>query len=90
MRIFWDPHKARTNIKKHGVSFPEAATVFYDPLSATGLDPDHSSNEYRYITFGVSERGNLLVVAHTDRGESIRIICARMANKSERIIYEEG
>ena len=90
MRIEWDPHKARTNLRRHRVSFEEAATALRDTLSVTGADPDHSIGESRYITFGLSERGRLLVVAHTDRSERIRIISARVASRGERKIYEEG
>ena len=68
----------------------EAATALSDPMTATGLDPDHSITEERYVTFGVSERGRLLVVAHTDEEETIRIISARIASKGERQLYEEG
>jgi len=68
----------------------EAATAMSDPMSATGIDPDHSITEDRYITFGISERGRLLVVSHTEEGETIRIISARLASKKERKIYEEG
>jgi len=68
----------------------EAATALSDPMTATGLDPDHSITEERYVTFGVSERGRLLVVAHTDEEETIRIISARIASKGERELYEEG
>ena len=82
--------KARSNLKKHKVSFEEAATVLADPMAATGADPDHSIGEFRYITFGISKRGWLLVVAHTEEGDSIRIISARIARKGERKIYEEG
>lgn len=90
MRLEWDPRKARANVRRHGVTFEEAATALRDPLSATGADPDHSMDEYRYVTFGLSERGRVLVVAHTDRGDSIRIISARVASKAERRVYEEG
>jgi len=90
MKLEWDPRKAQANVRRHGVTFEEAATVFRDPLSATGADPDHSVGEFRYITFGVSESGRILVVTHTDRGDSIRIISARAASKAERRIYEEG
>ena len=90
MRFIWDTKKASANIRKHGVSFQEAATVFRDAPSATGLDPDHSTGEHRFVTFGLSEAGRLLVVSHTDEGESIRIISARLATKHERRIYEEG
>lgn len=90
MEIEWDPKKALSNPRKHKVSFEEAATALRDPMAATVADPDHSIGEFRYITFGVSERGRLLVVAHTERGEAIRIISARLARKGERSIYEEG
>ena len=90
MRIEWDPRKAWSNLRKHRVSFEEAATALSDPMAATGADPDHSITEERYVTFGVSERGRLLVVAHTDEEETIRIISARIASKGERELYEEG
>lgn len=86
----WDERKAQTNRRKHGVSFNEAATVFADRLSLTGDDPDHSIEEDRLITFGVSEAGRLLVVAHTERAGRIRIISARIATRSERKLYEDG
>lgn len=90
MQFEWDTAKAAENLAKHGVSFEEAATVFRDTLSATGADPDHSVGEERFITFGVSTSGRLLVVAHTERGDTIRIISARPATRGERKIYEEG
>ncbi|MFA4911775.1 MAG: BrnT family toxin [Desulfobacteria bacterium] len=90
MKIEWDPKKAKSNLRKHRVSFEEAATALSDPMAATGADPDHSITEERYITFGVSGRGRLLVVAHTDEEETIRIISARIASKGERELYEEG
>lgn len=90
MRIEWDPGKARSNLRKHGVSFEEASTALSDPMAATGADPDHSITEDRFITFGVSETGRLLVIAHTDQGNTIRIISARRASKGERELYEEG
>jgi len=90
MKIEWDPRKVRSNLRKHRVSFEEAATALSDPMAATGADPDHSITEERYVTFGVSERGRLLVVAHTDEKETIRIISARIASKGERELYEEG
>jgi len=80
--------KAKQNLKKHGVSFEEAVTVFYDPLSATFDDPDHSVGEYRYITIGLSSRDRLIVVAHTERGENLRIINARPATSRERKRHE--
>jgi uncharacterized protein len=86
----WDEAKAGDNLARHGVSFQEAATVFRDALSQTGQDPDHSINEERFITFGLSTSGRLLAVAHTERGDTIRIISARVATPGERTIYEEG
>ena len=90
MDIEWDSAKAASNLRKHGVSFEEASSVFYDPLAVTGADPEHSEGEERLITFGMSPAGKLLVVSHTERGEAIRIISARMATRTERGIYEEG
>ena len=90
MKIEWDRKKAKINIRKHEVSFEEAATALSDPMAATGPDPDYSISEERYITFGVSEKGRLLVVSHTEEGENIRIINARKASKGERELYEEG
>ena len=90
MKFEWDPKKALSNLRKHKVSFEEASRALSDPMAVTGADPDHSIGEFRYITFGISERGRLLVVAHTERGETIRIISARIAGKGERKIYEEG
>ncbi len=89
MRIEWDPIKAKYNLKKHGVPFEEAATALGDPMAVTGSDPDHSLYEERYVTFGVSEKGRLIVVSHTEEGETIRIISARRASKGERELYEE-
>ena len=71
MKFEWNSSKAAENVAKHGVSFEEAATVFRDTLSVTGLDPDHSINEERLVLFGVSTSGRLLVVAHTERGDTI-------------------
>lgn len=90
MKFEWDPAKAAENVVKHGVSFEEAATVFRDTLSVTGLDPDHSIDEERLVIFGVSTSGRLLVVAHTERGDTIRIISTRPTTSAERKIYEEG
>jgi uncharacterized DUF497 family protein len=84
----WDSKKANLNLKKHGVSFDEAATAFYDPLSATFDDPDHSEGEQRLITVGVSSQDRLLVIAHTDRGNVVRIINARLATAHERKKHE--
>jgi uncharacterized DUF497 family protein len=90
MQILWDPRKAATNLRKHGVSFEEASTVFLDGLALTGADPDHSAGEARWVTFGESVRGRLLAVAHTDEGDIIRIINARAATRREKRLYEEG
>ena len=89
MKIEWDPRKARSNVKEHGVSFEEAATALSDPLAATGADPDHSIKEDRFVTFGVSKVGQLLLVSHTEERDTIRIISVRKATKGERKIYEE-
>ncbi|HEV7515031.1 MAG TPA: BrnT family toxin [Thermoanaerobaculia bacterium] len=90
MRFEWDQGKAAANLRKHGVSFEEATTALRDDLALTGQDPDHSSGEARYVTFGVSSQARLLVVAHTEHGGLIRIINARSATKQERKFYEEG
>jgi uncharacterized protein len=89
MTFEWDPIKAKSNLFKHRVSFEEASTALLDPLSKTGLDGDHSIEEQRFITFGMSARQRLLVVSYTEREQIIRIISARVATKSERTIYEE-
>ena len=85
----WDEKKAAANLRKHGVSFREATSVFYDLLSATGDDPDHSYSEKSSVTFGLSSSGRHLIVGYTDRGDAIRIITARKATGAERNIYEE-
>jgi uncharacterized DUF497 family protein len=90
VRFDWNARKAAANQRKHGVSFDEAASVFLDPLSATGDDPDHSLDERRFVTFGISSLGRLLVVAHVHDDEEIRIITARLATRAERRLYEEG
>ena len=90
MKFEWNPDKAESNYEKHDVSFEEAATVFNDLLSITFPDPDHSVDESRYVIIGVSRFGQLLIVSHTDRGETIRIISARKATRQERRFYEEG
>ena len=89
MNFEWDPGKARQNLRKHRVSFQEAATVFGDPLAVTYPDPDHSTSEQRFVTVGMSGTGRVLIVAHADRGESIRIISARKTTQREREHYEE-
>ena len=90
MNFHWDPAKAASDLIKHGVSFEEASTVFLDVLSATGADPDHSQGEVRWLTFGITSRGNFLVVSHTDEDDNIRIISARLGTKHERKLYEKG
>lgn len=84
----WEPDKAARNLRKHTVSFQEAATVFGDETGATVYDPDHSEAEERFLTIGYSNRGRLLIVSHTDRGNRIRIISARPLKPSERRQYE--
>jgi uncharacterized protein len=88
MRFEWDTKKAAANLKKHGVSFESAAEVFADELSATFPDPDHAKNEERLITYGLAVNGELLVVSHTEQGDTIRIISARFATNHERKRYE--
>lgn len=90
MNFIWDPKKAATNIKKHGVTSEEASTVFLDVPSVTGADPDHSEGEERWLTFGVSKQSNFLAVSHTDTKENIKIISARPGTKPDRKLYEEG
>ena len=86
----WDEENAKTNLKKHRVSFDEAITVFLDPFSITIPDPDHSVDEQRYIDIGSSDKGRVLVVVYTERRSSIRIISCRKATLSERKLHEEG
>jgi len=85
----WDLEKATNNLRKHKVSFGEAATVFGDTLSTTARDPDHSTNEDRYITIGMSINHRLIMVAYTERGDRIRIISARELTRTERETYEK-
>jgi uncharacterized protein len=85
----WDPEKARANLRKHGVSFVEAGTVFGDPLSICVFDPDHSSDEERYITIGTSRQGRAIMIAHAERGNRIRVISARELTRAERKQYEK-
>ncbi len=84
----WDPRKARSNIRKHGVSFVEAVTVFADPLAAIHDDADRSTVEARELIVGNSSRGRLLIVSFTERGKSVRIISARRITPRERRDYE--
>ncbi|MCE0522064.1 MAG: BrnT family toxin [Methylacidiphilales bacterium] len=90
LRFEWDDNKDRSNLLKHSVSFAEASTVFGDPNSITISDAAHSLAEARYVILGRSYTGKLMVVVHTERGENIRIISARAANRRERRTYEEN
>jgi uncharacterized DUF497 family protein len=89
LQFTWDPPKAASNLRRHKVGFPEAATAFANPLSLTIPDPDHSVGEERFLLIGQSERRRLVVVAHVERGDLIRIISARPATRRERKTYEE-
>lgn len=84
----WDDDKARMNLKKHGVSFDEGATIFNDPLIATMPDTVHSEHEPRFIAIGMSANGRLLVVIFTERGDKTRLISCRKATKTETEAYE--
>lgn len=90
MKFEWDDIKAKTNLARHGVSFDEAKTVFDDPLYVDFYDPDHSDVEERYIIIGMSQQQRLLLVSYTERGQTMRLISARVATRSERNAYEEG
>ena len=90
MEFEWDPKKANVNKRKHRVTFHEGTTVFGDPLAITFADPDHSEDEERYITFGLSTLRRLLVVSHADCRNKTRIISTRLVTRKERKIYEEG
>jgi hypothetical protein len=90
VELEWDPDKARLNLAKHGVSFDEAATVFGDPLAITIDDPDHSQEEQRLLTTGMSRDQRTIIVSHTDRGGRLRIISARITSPAERRQYEHG
>ena len=90
MDFDWDPEKAAENAAKHGVTFEEAGSVFSDPLAITFPDPDHSVDEERVLTFGISNQGRLLAVISTDQSDTLRIISARTTTRRERGIYEEG
>jgi len=85
----WGEAKSKRNFIKHRAVFEEAETVFNDPFSITIDDPDHSNDEERFIDIGISSKGRVLVVWHTERNENIRIIGCRKVTKTERIIYEK-
>jgi len=88
-RYEWDAEKSIENLTKHEVAFEEAASVFDDPLAITFPDPDHSVDEERVLTFGISKTGRLLAIISTERNEVLRIISARKATRKERGIYEQ-
>lgn len=91
MTYEWDPKKATSNLRKHGVSFREAVTAFSDPLAMTFDDPDHSSDERRFVTIGTSNKNRVVFLAHADRDDDrVRIISARVATKTERHAYQEA
>lgn len=90
VKFEWDATKAASNIRKHGATFEEASSVFLDQFAVSGPDPDHSIEEFRYISFGMSSLGRLLAVSHTYRPGIIRIISARRVTRAERKIYEES
>ncbi len=86
----WDTQKAASNLRKHGLSFDEAVSVFADALALTFADTDHYESEDRSRTYGISNKGRLLVIVHTERRENVRIISARKATRYEKDIYEQG
>jgi len=86
----WDEQKAASNLQKHGVSFDEAVSVFADDLALTFADSDHFESEERSRTYGISNKGRLIVLVHTERRLNIRIISARKATRYEKIIYDKG
>ena len=90
MKYEWNRGKAAQNLRKHRVSFAQAASVFLDPLALTFADPDHSAHEDREITIGCSTRQGVLFVAHCERGDRVRLISARKATRRERRQYEQG
>jgi uncharacterized DUF497 family protein len=86
----WDARKAAANFRKHGVTFEDGASVFFDPLAITYPDPDHSLEEHREVTLGYTMKKEMVFVSHCERGERVRIISARPATRTERRQYEEG
>ena len=89
LKFEWDINKANANQKKHSVTFEEASTVLSDVFSITVTDPLHPENEERWVTIGQSDKDRTLIVVHTERGDAIRIISARLANIHERKRYEQ-
>lgn len=90
MNFEWNTQKAEINLRKHGISFEEAKTVFNDPLYIDFYDPDHSDTEHRYLIIGGSLKGHLLIVSYTERDNTCRIISARKATRKEQRAYEYG
>ena len=90
MDLEWDEAKAAANFEKHEVSFADAATVFGDSLYVDFDDPDHSSEENRYLIVGASKEGRILIVSYTERSGVVRLISAREVTPTERKAYEEG
>ncbi len=86
----WDREKEQKNIRKHKVEFEEASSIFDDPMFITVLDEEHSTDEERYITVGLSNKNRLLLVAHTERNDRIRVISARKATRNEEKFYQEA
>ena len=90
MTFEWNARKAAANLKKHGVTFEDGSSVFFDPFAITYPDPDHSLDERREVTLGYTMKEEMVFVSHCERGERIRIISARLATRTERRQYEEG
>jgi uncharacterized protein len=90
MQFAWSPRKAATNVAAHDVSFEEAQTCFYDPFQIAFYDPEHSDEEDRELMIGHSNRGRLLLVSYTLRGQTIRLISARKATRTEARTYAQG
>lgn len=90
MQFAWDPKKAAANVAAHGVSFEEALTCFYDPYQIAFYDPDHSEREDRELLIGHSNRGRLLLVSYTLRRQTVRLISARKATRTEARTYAQG
>ena len=88
--VEWNAEKDVANQRKHGVTFDEAATVFYDPLEITFPDPDHSLTEDRFLTIGETTAGRIIIVSHTERAGKIRLISARKPTRNENRFYEEA
>ena len=90
MPIFeWDENKEKSNFRKHRVGFAEGETIFYDPLSLTIPDPDHTVEEHRFIDIGTSNKNRVLVVVYAEREDRIRIISVRKATSTEIKMYEQ-